>query len=41
VQAHQALQPLRNLARSGATRLTTRQKDAISTILSEGITLIE
>jgi hypothetical protein len=41
VQAHRALQPLRNLARSGATRLTTRQKDAISTILSEGITLIE
>lgn len=41
IQARQELQPMRNLARSDATRLTARQKDAIATILSEGITLIE
>jgi hypothetical protein len=41
MQARQILDPLRNLARSDATGLTTRQKDAIATILSQGITLIE
>jgi hypothetical protein len=40
-QAHQILHPLRNLAGSDATRLTTSQKDAIAIILSKGITLIE
>ena len=41
MQARQILHPLRNLARSDATHLTDRQKDAIATILSQGITLIE
>jgi hypothetical protein len=40
MQARQMLHPLRNLARSDATHLTGRQKDAIATILSQGISLI-